>query len=671
MEKYSRMPDGAPEMWLLREKTIVGAFFVALAVLGLLEVASYRTTQGLLDAEALVIHTHEVIDSLDDLSTNITVVESATRGFVLTGDHGYLVGDRNARSGIEQELGNLQRLTIDNPVEQRLLLELKTQLTEKLALHEQMVGLRSRNDSQGALNLTTGGQGHRLMEDIQSRIDQMQNEEKKLLQARTSVAHEETQLLTTILIVGSLQSLRILSALFIHLVFEVRRRRASEMRLHRVNHLFFILSQCNQAIVRIGDVAPLLNKVCAITVERRFFKSAWVGLVDDETGELKPAASSDDASLRFAGPWLPFPNAVDEPSFICNDIGSDPRVSHEREKALGQGIRSAGMFRLQKFGKFAGVFCVYAADPNVFENDIVALLKEITDDLSFALQNMEHERVRRHAEEEVRHLNQVLESRIQERTGQLAKLNTELEERNKELARASQLKSEFVSRMSHELRTPLNAVTGYLDLLAEESAGELNAKQKRYVGHVRTGAGHLLELVNEVLDLSKIEAGRIQLYLDWFNAADALLEVLASTKPLAATRNISVEYVVDASMVIYADRLRLKQILYNLISNALKFTPEQGKVRIEFTYREDSVHISVTDNGIGIPAEEQQAIFDEFHQGVTTKGVKEGTGLGLAITKRLIEQHRGKIWVKSEPGSGSQFTFTIPSPPVRAVGAEA
>jgi signal transduction histidine kinase/CHASE3 domain sensor protein len=665
------MPGEAPEMWLLREKTIVGAFLVAMAVLGVLGVASYRTTQGLLDAEALVVHTHDVIDSLDNLSTDITAVESAARGFVLTGDQTYLADDSSARSEIEQELGNLQLLTADNAEQQRLLPELRTQLTEKLAMHEQMIGLRTRNDAQGALNLMTTGQGHRLMEDIQNRIDQMQDEEKKLLEARTAAARDDAQLLTEILIVGSLLSLSILSAVFLHLVSEVRRRRASELRLHRVNQLFFILSQCNQAIVRIGEVAPLLNKVCAITVERRFFKAAWLGLVDDATGELRPVAASDDAVLRFAGPWLPFPDAGDEPSFICNDIATDPGVLHDREKALGQGIRSAGIFRLQKFGKFAGVFCVYAADPNVFENDIVALLKEITDDLSFALQNMEHERIRRHAEEEVRRLNQVLEFRIQERTAQLAKLNTELEERNKELARASQLKSEFVSRMSHELRTPLNAVTGYLDLLAEESAGELNGKQKRYVGHVRTGAGHLLELVNEVLDLSKIEAGRIQLYLDWFNAADALYEVLASTQPLAATRNISVEYVVDPSMVVYADRLRLKQILYNLISNALKFTPEQGNVRIEFTHRTDSVHISVIDNGIGIPPEEQQAIFDEFHQGVTTKGVKEGTGLGLAITKRLIEQHRGKIWVKSKPGSGSQFTFTIPSPPVRAAGAEA
>ena len=495
-------------MWLLREKTIVGAFLVAMAVLGVLGVASYRTTQGLLDAEALVVHTHDVIDSLDNLSTDITAVESAARGFVLTGDQTYLADDSSARSEIEQELGNLQLLTADNAEQQRLLPELRTQLTEKLAMHEQMIGLRTRNDAQGALTLMTTGQGHRLMEDIQNRIDQMQDEEKKLLEARTAAARDDARLLTGILIVGSLLSLSILSAVFLHLVSEVRRRRASELRLHRVNQLFFILSQCNQAIVRIGEVAPLLSKVCAITVERRFFKAAWLGLVDDATGELKPVAASDDAALRFAGPWLPVPDVGDEPSFICNDIATDPRVLHDREKALGQEIRSAGIFRLQKFGKFAGVFCVYAADPNVFEHDIVALLKEITDDLSFALQNMEHERIRRHAEEEVRRLNQVLEFRIQERTAQLAKLLTELEERNKELARASQLKSEFVSRMSHELRTPLNAVTGYLDLLAEESAGELNGKQKRYVGHVRTGAGHLLELVNEVLDLSKIEAGR-------------------------------------------------------------------------------------------------------------------------------------------------------------------
>src|SRR5262245_4614404 len=267
MEKYSRMPGEAPEMWLLREKTIVGAFVIAMAVLGVLGVASYRTTEGLLDAEALVVHTHDVIDSLDNLSTDITAVESAARGFVLTGEQSYLADDSTARSEIEQEVANLQRLTTDNPAQQRLLPELRHQLTEKLALHEQMIDLRRRNDPQAAVNVMTAGSGHRLMDDIQNRIDQMQDDEKKLLQARTAAAYEDAQLLTGILIVGSLLSLSILTAVFLHLVSEVRRRRASELRLHRVNQLFYILSQCNQTIVRIGEVAPLLNKVCVITVE--------------------------------------------------------------------------------------------------------------------------------------------------------------------------------------------------------------------------------------------------------------------------------------------------------------------------------------------------------------------------------------------------------------------
>jgi signal transduction histidine kinase/CHASE3 domain sensor protein len=665
MQKYSRMHDEAPEMWLLREKTIVGAFVLAMAVFGVLGWTSYRTTHSLLDAEASVVHSHEVVETLDDLSTAITRSESATRGFVFTGDRAFLDEDSSARAQIENQLHNFQRVSVDNKVQQQLVAELRIPLAEKLNLHDQVVSLQSRNDLEGIHKLITTSQG--LMEDIQKRIEHMEDVEKGLLQTRTAAAYDEARLLTLVLVAGSVISLGILSAVFLHLVREVRRRKASETKLHHVNHLFYILSECNQAIVRIRELPPLLRKVCAITVERGFFKFAWVGLIDDETGELRPAAASEEDPVHLAGPWPPFRDT----SLVCNDIATDPKAVSDRDKALSQGFRSAGVFPLQRFGRFAGVFCVYAADINVFEDDIVALLREITDDLSFALQSMEHEQVRRQAEAEIRRLNQDLESRIKERTIEMAVLNAELEKRNKELARASQLKSEFVSRMSHELRTPLNAVTGYLDLLAEESAGELNVKQKRYVGHVRTGAAHLLELVNDVLDLSKIEAGRIQLYPEWFNAGDALGEVLVSTQPLAATRNISVEHTLDPAMVIYADRLRMKQVLYNLISNALKFTPEGGRVRIDFTPQENSVYISVTDNGIGIPTEEQHAIFEEFHQGATPQGVKEGTGLGLAITKHLIEQHGGRIWVKSETGRGSQFTFTVPSPQVTAAGAEA
>jgi PAS domain S-box-containing protein len=244
----------------------------------------------------------------------------------------------------------------------------------------------------------------------------------------------------------------------------------------------------------------------------------------------------------------------------------------------------------------------------------------------------------------------------------LAASNQELELRNREVERATHLKSKFLASMSHELRTPLNAIVGFSDLLAEQTAGELNDKQKRFVNHIKEGSAHLLQLINDILDLSKIEAGQLEIRCEDFQVQDALPEVLSTIRPLAMAKNIEVQQKLRTDRPVYADRVRFKQILYNLLSNAVKFTPKGGRIEIDCFESDGQIGLSVTDTGIGIRPEDQKVVFEEFRQVEGKRGaVNEGTGLGLAITKRLVEQQGGKISLSSEPGRGSQFTFTLPA----------
>ena len=226
---------------------------------------------------------------------------------------------------------------------------------------------------------------------------------------------------------------------------------------------------------------------------------------------------------------------------------------------------------------------------------------------------------------------------------------------------ANLLKSQFLANMSHELRTPLNAIVGFSDLLAEGTAGGLNRKQQRFVNHIKQGSAHLLQLINDILDLSKIEAGQLELRSEHFLVTQALPEVLSSIRPLAMAKNIRVEQSIADGLRVFADRIRFKQILYNLLSNAVKFTPQAGHIEVVCDEAGDAVRISVTDTGVGIRREDQPIIFEEFRQITDPNSpAQTGTGLGLAITKRLVERQGGRISVESTPGVGSRFTFTLP-----------
>ena len=244
---------------------------------------------------------------------------------------------------------------------------------------------------------------------------------------------------------------------------------------------------------------------------------------------------------------------------------------------------------------------------------------------------------------------------------ELSATNRKLQDRNREIERANRLKSEFLTSMSHELRTPLHTIIGFSELLGEELEGPLNDKQKRFINHIQQDSLHLLELINEILDLSKIEAGKLELRPQVFDVAGAIEEVLSSIRAQCLAKSLTIETRISEAGALHADRVRFKQVLYNLLNNAVKFTPEGGRIGIEARPRDRFIEISISDTGIGIPQRELGSVFDKFHQvGATTNGVREGTGLGLAITKHLVEEHGGQIRVESKSGKGSRFTFTMP-----------
>jgi signal transduction histidine kinase len=247
----------------------------------------------------------------------------------------------------------------------------------------------------------------------------------------------------------------------------------------------------------------------------------------------------------------------------------------------------------------------------------------------------------------------------------LNRMSDELGRLYEQLETANRHKSEFLANMSHELRTPLNAVIGFSDVLLEHTFGELNAKQEQYITIILGSGRHLLSLINDILDLSKIEAGRMELELGEFDLPLAIDNAVTLVRDRAANHGLALAIDVEPELGTFVgDERKLKQILLNLLSNAVKFTPDGGRIGVRAVRTDGTVEVSVSDTGIGIAPEDQEAVFEEFRQvGTDSVRKREGTGLGLALTRKFIELHGGTIRVESELGKGSTFTFTLPVRP--------
>ena len=312
----------------------------------------------------------------------------------------------------------------------------------------------------------------------------------------------------------------------------------------------------------------------------------------------------------------------------------DPEFAREYpEGALLQqqaGYRTIVATPLLREGTAVGVIMIRRMDPDPFTDKQLALLQTFADQAVIAIENV--------------------------------RLFTELQDRTAQLQVANRHKDEFLANMSHELRTPLNAIIGFSEVMIERMFGDINEKQEEYLNDILSSGRHLLSLINDILDLSKIEAGKMELDVADFNLAVAIDNALTLVHERASRRGLVLTQDVDTRIGDFrGDERKVKQVLLNLLSNAIKFTPEGGRIEVRAVLKGDVVEISVADSGVGIAQEDQEAVFEEFRQvGTDVARKHEGTGLGLALTRRFVELHGGNIWLESEVGVGSTFTFALP-----------
>jgi len=407
------------------------------------------------------------------------------------------------------------------------------------------------------------------------------------------------------------------------------------------------LGEVGRAVSSTLDLETVLSTIVSRAVDLSGLDGGVVFEYDEEAEEFVERATTDTgealAAARRAtrvrkGEGVLGRTAITlEPVQVADIALSGAYEGRLREILIDSGIRAILAVPMVREGHLIGCLAVTRNQPGEFPTETIELLRTFATQSALAIQN--------------------------------ARLYQEIEDKSRQLEAASQHKSEFLANMSHELRTPLNAVIGFSEVLRDRMFGELNEKQEEYLNDIHASGQHLLSLINDILDLSKIEAGRMELELTEFDLPATLENALTLVRERAGRHGIALTLNVDEGVEqVRADERKVRQVVLNLLSNAIKFTPAGGRIEVRAAPVDGFVEVSVSDTGVGIAPEDQEAIFEEFRQVGTAAKKVEGTGLGLALSRKFIELHGGRIWVKSEVGHGSTFTFTLPRGPAPAPG---
>jgi len=584
----------------IERKTAIGLSLVGL-LLVLVAAITYRNAQQSLENTRWIGHAHEVIAELNATQVALDDWNSAVREYLLTGENNDLKPYRDSFTDVLDHVDRLKQLTTNNQTQQTRVDALRTQIMALFTALDKTINSRHESGFEAARQQILIGHGKAETATVRATIAGMKTEEEQLESIREKKAQGNSSRAAIAFCFIVFFQIAMLDLIYFAVRKDVNERRRAESRLQESEDR-----------------------------HRRLFSNnpfpTWV--YDRETLRFLAVNS---AAVRNYG------YSADE--FLAMTV-KDIRPA-EDVPALLESVKSTE-------GEHGSDWKHLRKDGSLIDVEITSYPLNFADFSAEVVVAVDVSQKKRDEEQKRKFI------------ASLASANQQLEIRNREVELATKLKSKFLASMSHELRTPLNAIVGFSGLLDDGTAGQLNEKQKRFITHIKNGAHHLLQLINDILDLSKVEAGQLEIRCEEFQVKDTLPEVLSTIRPLAIPKNIQVTHEIPVARPIYADRVRFKQILYNLLSNAVKFTPKGGEVSIQCAEEDGYICVSVTDTGIGIRSEDQQVIFEEFRQ-VDGEGAHEGTGLGLAITKRLVEKQGGQIWVESEFGKGARFSFTLPA----------
>jgi CheY-like chemotaxis protein/CHASE3 domain sensor protein len=685
----------------LPPRTFAG-FAAAIVTVVLIAFFGYRSLDNEADSAALTTHTLQVMQRVDGLLSSLKDAETGQRGYLLTNSESYLEPYDTARADIPGEIQELRRLTANNPKQQELLSQIQRFGEQKLSEMQETIVLKRAGNQEGALTVVRTDRGKLLMDSIREVIGQFLEQDRVTLAAHTEASRQASELTLVITAGGA----AILFVLIIAAGFLTSRDFLTQQTEAWLQSGLAGLSERMQGEQRLetlganvlGFLARYLDaQVGAMYIVedgqfRRFAGYALPPGYDAKADSLRPGDGLAGQALKenrvltvhdVPANYLPVASSLGHanPTQLLIAPANDSGVVHAViELGFFRTLQASDLELLRRGRAAIGIAVRSSKDRTRLEE-----LLEETQRQSEELQTQQEEL--RVANEELAEQSQVLKEsqvRLESQQAELEQTNSQLEEqasilesqrdelqraqlalteRAAELARSNQYKSEFLANMSHELRTPLNSSLILAKLLADNKPGTLNEEQVKFAQTIFGAGNDLLALINDILDLSKIEAGKVEVQPESLIVASVVETLSRGFEPLARERRLSFTYTLEpgAPERLETDPQRLGQILKNLLSNAFKFTQE-GAISLRVAAAPGGqVTFAVQDSGIGIPSEQQEIIFEAFRQADgSTHRKYGGTGLGLSISRDLARLLGGDVTVKSEAGQGSLFTLRLP-----------